>query len=96
MLKTLKWVYGLGVKQERQRIASHLQLHATGARNSINALDDMFRDEMNKPKPSKNRLERMDFDRAVNHKIETIIQEMFQGKDHYVSGASIMFPEEEK
>lgn len=94
MLKTLKWVYGLGVKQERVRIASHLQIHSTGARNSINAMDDMFREEMSRPKPNKKRLERMDFDRAVNHRIEEIIQDMFQDNGHYVSGASIMFPDE--
>lgn len=90
MLKTLKWVYDLGVKQERVRIAAHLQVNAIGAKNSINAMNNMFHEEINKPKPNKNRLERIDFDRAVNHQIEEIIQD----NGSWVAGGSIMFPVE--
>lgn len=94
MLKTLRWVYDLGIRHERVRIASHLQIHATGARNSNSVLDDMFREEMSKSKPNKKRLERFDFERAVNHRIEEIIQDMFHDNGQWVAGASIMFPDD--
>lgn len=96
MLKALKWVYELGIRHERVRIASHLHLHATGARNSNSVLNDMFREEMSKPKPNKKRLERLDFERVVNHRIEEIINDMFQNNGQWIDGASIMFPEEKK
>lgn len=45
MLKTLKWVYDLGVKQERVRIAAHLQAAAQGRRVTAGVMDDMLFDE---------------------------------------------------
>lgn len=95
MLKTLKWVYNLGVTQERTRIANHLQIHAQGARNNIAVMDDMFRAERERTKPRKSNLERLDFDRAVNHRVEEIINEMFESHGDWRPGASILFPDEE-
>lgn len=94
MLKLVKWAYDLGVRHERVRIASHLQLHSTGARNNLNAMDDMFREEMSRSKPNKNRLQRLEFDKAVNHRIEEIIQDMYQSTGDWKPGASIMFPDD--
>lgn len=96
MLKLAKWAYDLGIRHERVRLAAHLQLHSTGARNSVNTINDMFSEEMSKSKPNKNRLQRMEFDRAVNHRIGEIIQDMFQDTGgYYVSGTSIMFPDDD-
>lgn len=94
MLKTLKWVYDLGVKQERVRIAAHLQNFAQGARVTNSVMDDMLREEMRRPKPNKRRLERLDFDRAVAHKVDEIIEGIFRPNGEYVP-TSLMFPEVE-
>lgn len=95
MLKMLKWAYDLGIRHERVRISAHLQVHSTGARNRLDVVDDMFRAEMSKPKPNQKRLERFEFEKAVNHRVEEIIQDMFQSNDTWIAGASIMFPEDE-
>lgn len=92
MLKTLKWVYDLGVRQERTRIASHLQLRAQGQRISAAVMDDMFRDEMQKSRPNKRAIERLDFDRAVARQVDEIIDEIFRPNGEYMP-TSLMFPE---
>jgi hypothetical protein len=92
MLKTLKWVYSLGVKQERVRIASHLQAAAQGRRVTSGVMNDMFHDEMRKVRPNKRAIERLDFDRAVAREVEEIIDEIFRSNGEYVS-TSLMFPE---
>lgn len=94
MLRTLKWIYDLGIRHERVRVASHLQIQSTGVRNSNTVMEDMFREEMSKKRPNKTQLERLDFQKAVNHRIEEIIQDMFHDEGQYISGASIMFPDD--
>lgn len=93
MLKTLKWIYDLGVRQERVRIASHLQMHSIGASNSRDIASALFAEEMSKPKPNIKLLDRLNFENAVNQKVEEIIQEIFQSNGEWVSGNSIMFPD---
>lgn len=95
MLKTLKWVYDLGVKQERVRISAHLQNFAQGARVTHSVMDDMLREEMNRPKPNKKRLERLEFDRAVARQVDEIIEGIFRPNGEYVP-TSLMFPEVEE
>jgi len=94
MLKLVKWAYDLGIRHERVRIAAHLQVHSTNAGNSISAMDDMFREEMSKSKPNKNRLQRLEFDKAVNHRVREMITDMFHDNGQYVYGNSIMFPDD--
>lgn len=95
MLKTLKWVYGLGVKQERVRIASHLQAAAQGHRVSSGVMRDMFEDELRKSKPNKRAIERLEFDRAVASAVDEIIEGIFRPNGEYVP-TSLMFPEIEE
>lgn len=94
MLKTLKWVYDLAVRQERVRIAAHLQALAQGARVSREIQDNMFREEVNKPRPNQKKLNQIDFDRAVQSRIEVIISDIFNDNGQWVSGASLMFPDD--
>lgn len=94
MLKTLKWVYDLGVKQERVRISAHLQNFAQGRRVTSSVMDDMLREEMSRPKPNKKRLERLEFDRAVAREVDEIIEGIFRPNGEYVP-TSLMFPEVE-
>lgn len=95
MLRTLKWVYSLGVKQERVRIASHLQAAAQGKRVVGSVMNDMFADEMRKSRPNKRALERLDFDRAVAREVDEIIEGIFRPNGEYVP-TSLMFPEIEE
>lgn len=94
MIKTLKWIYDLGIRHERVRIASHLQLASQQARTSNESMMDMMRD-LGEKKFSKKRSERLEFNVAVNDRVQVIIQDMFQTSDTWVSGASIMFPDDE-
>src|SRR4051812_45703717 len=96
MLKTLKWVYDLGVKQERQRIAAHLQLASQYSRTENDQMLDMMRDNADRKRPSKTVTEKLRFQSAVNDRIQLIINDMFQGNGSWVEGASIMFPDKEK
>lgn len=85
MLKTLKWVYETGVKQERVRIASHLQIILRELeifdQNSYLAKD---------VEQSKN----SEFGRAVNNRLIEIIRGILEPKSEYITTTSIMFPEE--
>lgn len=92
MLKTLKWVYDLGVKQERVRISAHLQNLAQGHRVSNGVMSDMLYDEMRKSKPNKRAIERLEFDRAVASAVDEIIEGIFRPNGEYVP-TSLMFPE---
>lgn len=95
MLRLVKWAYDLGIRHERVRIAAHLQAHAQGARVQHSVMDDMFREEMSRPKPNKKRLERLEFDRAVARQVDELIQDIFHPKGEWQPVASIMFPEGE-
>lgn len=94
MLKALKWVYDLGKRHERIRIASELHLHSTSARNTVGVANDMFREEMSKSRPNKKRLERLEFEVAVSGRVDEIIQELFHSQGEWVYGTSIMFPDD--
>lgn len=92
MLKTLKWVYDLGVRQERVRIASHLQIEAQRAKAHRETVRDIFTDS---PKISKSRREKLQLAEAVDNRIQEIINNMFEDNSgHWVSGASLMFPDD--
>ncbi len=95
MLKTLKWVYDLGVRQERVRISSHLQARAQGSRVTSGVMGDMIYDEMRKSRPNKRAIERLEFDRAVASQVDSIIDEIFRPNGEYVP-TSLMFPEIEE
>lgn len=91
MLKLLKWAYDLGVRQERVRIASHLRLMSTENRSRLNILDEM----MSIPIASKKEIserQHQDFERAIRHEVQEIIDAITEARGDWVPGASIMFP----
>lgn len=92
MLKTLKWVYDLGVRQERVRIAGHLQVRASGLRMERDIMDSMLREEFDRPKHRKGNIERLEFNKAVMHRVEEIVNDIFHPNGEYVP-TSIMFPD---
>lgn len=95
MLKTLKWVYDLGVRQERVRISSHLQLAKELNKTSNDAMLGMLSDNADRKRPSKSRKERLEFEIAVNNKVQEIIQTMYEDANgHWVPGSSLMFPDD--
>jgi hypothetical protein len=96
MLKTLKWVYSLGVKQERQRIAAELQLQQQRARTFNDSAMDMMHDPASKKEVSQKRRQRLELQIAVNDRIQEIVNEIFESKGDWIPGPSVMFPDEGK
>ena len=94
MLRILKWSYDLGVRQERTRIAAHLQARQQGARYENELIDNMLREEMTRSKPRKHIAERLEFQKAVAHRVDELIDELFRPNGEYVP-TSVMFPERE-
>lgn len=94
MIRALKWAYDLGVRQERIRIASHLQLYAQGARHSRDAFDSMIREELENDKPNKSRAEKLKFNREIQARISNIVEDLFSPKGEWKPGASLMFPDD--
>lgn len=95
MLKTLKWVYDLGVRQERVRISSHLQLAVQLNKTSNDAMLGMLSDDAGRKKSSKSRKERLEFELAVNNKVQEIINTMYEDSGgHWITGSSLMFPDD--
>jgi hypothetical protein len=94
-LKALKWAHDLGIRQERVRVASHLQVRAQAARVANDIFNNMINEEMSKSKPNKKNLERLDFDRAVYARVNEIIDEMFNPHGEWIAPPSFMFPDDD-
>lgn len=93
MLKALKWAYDLGVRQERVRIASHLQMESQQARASNDTMIGMLRGE-DQPAPNQKRKERLEIAVKVNDRIQNIIDNLFYPKGEWTPPASLMFPDD--
>lgn len=96
MFKTLKWVYGLGVTQERQRIAAHLERAGYGARTEAGHISDMLNSNQDIKAFKTERLRKMEFNQAINERIGVIIDGIFRSEGQWVGGKSILYPEEKK
>ena len=96
MLRTLKWVYDLGVKNERTRIAAHLTVRSQAARTSNDIFANMINEELSKPKPNKKNLERYEFEKAVVARVGEICDEIFNPQGEWIAPASFMFPDDKK
>lgn len=93
MLKTLKWVYDLGVRQERVRIATHLRLEVQRAGLSRDTRLDMINE--NSPKLSKSRRDKLAFAMEVDTRVQDVINNIFADNGgHWEHGASLMFPDD--
>lgn len=95
MLRTLRWAYSLGVRNERHRIATYLQ-SAQGERlDRIN--DRFYEDPITSKKDAAEKIKRQrQLKKAVDRQVIDIISNLFQGEEKYQRGASIMFPEGEE
>lgn len=90
MLKTLKWAYSLGVRQERVRISAHLQNVSREAELGIFSDENLIRSDK---QTSKRRKEKLVLDVAVNQRIIEIIRHINQPEPSYL-GFSLMFPDD--
>ncbi len=88
MLKMLKWVYALGVEQERMRISAHLKNIKQDFDLKYNQNSIIFNDE----KTSKRRKMQLDFDLAVDREVRQIIHDIMSPRISETR-CSIMFPE---
>lgn len=96
MLKLVKWAYKLGVRNERQRIATYLSSVQAEAMDRFN---DPFgyQSPIESKKDAKEKYQRkIDLKKAVDQRIIDIISELFIGEERYQRGASVMFPEGEE
>jgi len=96
MLKTLKWIYKLGVRNERHRIAAYLQ---TAQGNRLDRLNDSINYDapITSKKDATARAKRKaDLNRAVDQEVINIIEGLFRGEERYERGESIMYPEDER
>lgn len=91
MLRALKWAYDLGVRQERVRIASHLEMVRSGAVVSQEGFRNMLNED---PSMTKTRKDRLKFNMAVSQKVEQIISDIFRDDGQWVPGSSLMFPDD--
>jgi hypothetical protein len=85
-LNVLKWVYDLGVRNERERIAGYLQSIQAQHGVGIYGRPQMLipnEDELAKAK-------RREFQAAVSAEVSYIIEDIF--RTHDVPGPSIMHP----
>ncbi len=97
MLRLVKWAYDLGVRQERHRIASELQLQQQRSQNFNRVALGILHDPESGMETSKKRKQRLELQIAVNDRIQEIINDMFRSEgEMYIPGSSIMFPEENK
>lgn len=95
MFKSLKFLYDLGIRHERIRIAAHLQHRLDMVSNSIDRDMDIMRAiPDNHSKQSKSAHEKIQFKRAVNNHVQAIINEIFNAQGDWIPGASLMFPDD--
>lgn len=98
MLKTLKWVYGLGVKQERVRIARELENQAAMLNNEYGVEHDMLRElgHENETKAKMRRLQRLELKHATTHRLQEIINNILQPRHEPSTSISVMFPDDKE
>lgn len=94
MLKTLKWVYDLGVKQERNRIARYLEAEASGTGAEYSVERDMLQDMRNID--SKTRKQRLELKHAVTIRVSEIVNNVLRPRYEDRASFSVMFPDDEQ
>lgn len=96
MLRLVKWAYSLGVRNERQRIATYLssvQAEAMDRQHSMFGYESPVVSKKDATEKAKRKIE---LKKAVDQRIIDIISELFIGEERYQRGASVMFPEGEE
>lgn len=100
MLKTLKWIYKLGVHHERHRVAAFLQSAQNRRYDDVRTIEQQMGmnyrlgdEEGTMDEVEKQRLKEQV---AVDKAVIDIISQMFHGEQKYERGASFMFPEDKE
>jgi hypothetical protein len=91
MIRTFKWIYNLGVEQERLRVARLLEAEAHSRSVVATTGLDMLRDVDNKM--SKDRKQRLDFDSAVAREVGEIVANIIKPREEWVASPSPLFDE---
>lgn len=86
VLGLAKWAYNLGVKQERNRVASELRTRAMSYHNEF----DTYMAALNGKSHSKSDQKTMETRANIAKEVENVIQSLFHGEVHETS--SFLFP----
>lgn len=92
MFKILKWVYNLGVQNERVRIARALEGYARGADMSAQERYSIFNKDPSEANTSENRRRKAEIEYRVLSKVSEIVGYILKPQENYKMGPSIMFP----
>jgi hypothetical protein len=96
MIRTFKWIYNLGVEQERVRIARVLEQEAH--RRSVVATvgtDMLINRDRDGTKMSDKRKQRLELETAVADEVKSIVLAIIEPHAEHVIGSSILFPNTE-
>lgn len=95
-LSVLKWMYELGVRAERRRIAAFLQNVQNRRWDHVRGIEQSL--DMSYRNNDRNNDEEAELKRqkSVDEAVNAIISQLFHGEEKYERGASVMFPEGEK
>lgn len=99
MVGVLKWVYELGVKHERRRVAAYLRNTQAFKWQEVDRMERQMASIFDSSKTTKlSEAEKQQLMQriAVERAVEEIIASIFRSQDQYVPGPSVMFPEGEK
>jgi hypothetical protein len=100
MLKTIKFIYRLGVKNERQRIAAFLQTAQNRRYDHVRELERSlgmkYREGDEAGTMAEVEERRAKEQIAVDNAVIDIISQLFSSEERIERGGSVMFPEEKK
>lgn len=94
MLKLIRWAYRLGQQTERQRMASILNDHRNYRRSAHDLAMQLFGKESDKL--SSRQQEKLSLTRAVDARIDDIIENITRPTQVDESRYSLLFPKEDK
>ncbi len=93
MLKLLKWIYQLAQQNERQRI-EHILINNQRYQQEDVLARQLFGNEFDKLPPKKQ--ENVRFERAVNYRVNQIIEDIVQPNNYEKESYSKLYPKEGK
>lgn len=92
MFKIFKWLYNLGVSQERTRIARELESELARRTASVFAYGRASGDNQ----LSKEKQQKLMYRRAVTEEVQDIVNHIMQPSFEPGTALSVMFPEESR
>lgn len=93
MLKLLKWVYQMARQSERQRI-EHILINKQLYQNEDVLARQLFGNDFDKLPPKKQ--ENVKVERAVNYRVNQIIEDIVRPNDRETESYSLLYPNEGK